>query len=77
MSDEPFERYLRHGRRYEVDEAFWETAARDLGTRDLRRLAAELGARLPRRWSTSRSRGPQLAPEARSTANKPRSDPRC
>lgn len=42
-----FERYLRHGLKFGADEAFWRAAADDLTRRDLRRLSAELGVKLP------------------------------
>lgn len=67
--------YIRHGRRFGVDDEFWQTAASDLEGAELRRLAAELDAKLPNRWATTPNRPSEPAPQAGSTANKSRSWP--
>lgn len=67
----PFERYLRHGQRYGADDEFWKAASSaGLAVRELRRLAAELGTKLPKRWSAPQNGGPDPASQAGLTANK-------
>jgi len=62
MSGGPFEKYVRHGRRFGVDDEFWTAAADDLGRSALRRLAAELDVKLSSKWATARNHpcGPAL-----------------
>ena len=67
--------YIRHGRAHGVSPEFWEVAASDLDHGDLRRLAAELDAKLPSRWATSPIRPSEPAPQAGLAANKSESQP--
>jgi hypothetical protein len=47
-ADLMFERYLRHGRSFGVDAAFWSNAFEDLTRPELERLGKELGVKVPR-----------------------------
>lgn len=67
MSKYAFQSYLRHGRKFDVDNAYWKAAASDLDGTELRQLAAELEVKLPRRWA---NRPSDPAPQAGSAANK-------
>ena len=71
-----YARYLCHGRKYGVDNAFWKTASSDgLSQHEMRRLARELGVKLPSKWSLSRNGTPEATSHAGLTANKSQTGP--
>jgi hypothetical protein len=65
----PFDRYARHARAFGACDEFWQAAASDLNDGQLRRLAADLGVKLPGKWANTRNRAADPAPEAGLTAN--------